>query len=493
LELTVINKFLSDIPREVYDYYDKQEHCVHFHPRRRRRFDAQGWIKRSKAKDCLRKTDKTGDCFDQRLSYVNQCEYCQDYEVVHSKLWFLACNLPKDVNKFLSTDYVFIGFEEMGEFSFAIFDALVLRNRCAIPGSRPCVAGATNPMGIGWEWISKLVVKKKPVPQMDPDKYDPADYEYFHSTIDQNPIMFRDKEYVARLEASPNRDRVRYGKLDAVSGSYFANWEPERHVQPRSAFIFQDWQEYTIGWDYGFGHFAVMYWLTKAILKPQEQWGWLKPRMVNVFTRELWMRERTPAQQAEALMLSIPRLRDEHGQETGYKEKIGSVHLSWERFNRTVSDYTVAMEIGDLLSAAGLPRPLSSNRVERIAGWTKMYQLLGNDELFVLAGECPALEESLPLLVRGDGITVSMEDVVKPKGLSFPDDVGDAARYTVAGALLDPDEMPEEEKERLRLLKIEDPMARAVAAYTAYNKRNAEQKRGNREVIVPTWRKKYDS
>jgi hypothetical protein len=84
-----------------------------------------------------------------------------------------------------------------------------------------------------------------------------------------------------------------------------------------------------------------------------------------------------------------------------------------------------------------------------------------------------------------------MEDVVKPVGLSLNDDCGDAARYAVAGMLLDPDEMPAADRERERLAKIEDPMARAVAAYTAYNKKNAQDRRGTKEVIVPTWVKKH--
>lgn len=260
LELTVINKFKSDIPREVYDHYDEGERTVYFHRRKRRRFNEYGWIYSSKAKSCL-KTFKAVDCFDQRLTYTNQCEFCQQFEVVQSKLHFGACNLDKDVNKYLSTDFVFIGFEEMGEFSFVVFDSLCNRNRCSYPGSRPCVAGATNPMGTGWPFIKRLFVDKKPLREMDADKYDPADYEYFHSTIDQNPILFKDKEYVKKLEASPLRKKIRYGDVKSVSGNYFKEvFDPDRHVQARSAFKFLNYQSFVIGWDYGFGHYAVILW-----------------------------------------------------------------------------------------------------------------------------------------------------------------------------------------------------------------------------------------
>lgn len=498
LELSVIGKFKADIPKEVYDHYDEGERTVYFHPRRRRRFNENGWIHISKAKSCL-KTLKGVDCFDQRLTFTNQCEFCQEFEIVQSKLHFGACNLDKDVKKYLSTEFVYIGFEELGEFSFTVFDGICDRNRCTYPGSRPCVGAATNPMGVGWPFIKRLWIDKKAMREMDAEKYDKNDYEYFHSTIEDNPIMFKDKEYVRKLEASPMRAKIRYGDIKSISGNYFKEvFDPDRHVQPRSAFKFLNYQSFTIGWDYGFGHYAVMYWLTKAFLHPQEKWGWIKPRLVNVFTRELVLREKTPAQQTEALLTMIPRQKDEHGNDAGFLENVDSVHFSWERFNRTTSDYTVAMEVGDLLASAGLPRPLSSNRVERIAGWTKMYSLFQTDDLFLLGVEqgtnsgCPCLQEALPELIRGDGSTVSMEDVVKPKGLSLNDDCGDGARYTIAGALLDPDEKSEEEKKQDRIQAIQDPMARSVAAYTQWNKDRAAERRPAKQQIVPTWFKKHN-
>lgn len=496
LDLTVINKFKSDIPREVYDRYDAEERVVWFHPRRRRRFNENGYIFESKAKSCL-KPLKGSDCFDQRLTFTNQCEFCQEFEIVQSKLRFGACNIPKDVDKYLSTDFVFIGFEEMGEFSFQVFDGLCNRNRCNIPGSRPCVAGATNPMGVGWPFIKKLWVDKKPLREMDADKYDPADYEYFHSVIDQNPFLFKDKEYVRRLEASPNRAKIRYGDIKSISGNYFKEvFDLDRHVQPRSAFKFLNYQSFVIGWDYGFGHYAVILWLTKAMLHANPAFGWEKARLVNVFTRELVLREKTPKDQTEALITMIPVERDQHGNDLGFKENVDSIHFSWERFNRTTSDYTVAQEVGDLLSVRNLPRPTSSNRVERVAGWMKMYSLFQTDELFILATEqgngvgCPCLQDALPELIRGDGSSVSMEDVVKPKGLSLNDDCGDAARYAIAGALLDPDDKPREQQRQEELAAIEDPMARAVHAYTQYNKDKAAERRPAKQIIVPTWYEK---
>jgi hypothetical protein len=64
-----------------------------------------------------------------------------------------------------------------------------------------------------------------------------------------------------------------------------------------------------------------------------------------------------------------------------------------------------------------------------------MYSLFDTDEMFLLEGECPNCAEAIPLLVRGDGVTTNLEDVVKPKGASLIDDCGDSC--LAAGTLID--------------------------------------------------------
>jgi hypothetical protein len=465
LKRTVIDKFLSDIPRWVYQSYNQSDHIVYFNPQPEIGADGKPTGKK-----------------------------------LQSKLRFGACEREADVGKYLSTEYVFIGFEELGEFSFMIWDALAGRNRCPIPGSRPCMAGATNPFGIGWSWIKKLWVDKKAFQGMDAEKYSPTDYEYFHSTVDQNPIYRHDKEYIQRLEASPLRDKIRWGRLDSVTGQFYDNWEPRRHVRPVSDFLFEDWQPVWVGWDYGFGHFACIVFFTKALLKPR--WDGERPKRVNVAIKEIVLHEKTPEEQTKALIASIPRIErkvttgkafeeddEPEVSEYGYRWNIESVHFSWERFNRTVSNRTVADDVGELLQAAGLPMPLRSN-TDRVAGWQKMYDLLDTDDFFVLQDACPTLAEAIPMLVRGDGVTHSIEDVVKPKGLSLNDDIADACRYGIAGTLLDPADIPEHIKLRNRLAAIKDPMARAVAQYKDYNLKNAAARRPHKEIIVPSWMRK---
>jgi phage terminase large subunit len=487
LKRTVIDKFLSTIPREAYESYNATDHIVYFHPQ---------------------------PCIHGVLA-KQPCEKCPGGRATggaQSKLYLSACERDADVGKFLSTEYVFIGFEELGEFSFAIWDALEGRNRCSVPGSRACMVGVTNPMGPGYSWIKKLWIDglcehkvkrgefcqdcgtlaridaKKTIKLLgiDPEKYNQDDYEYIHSTVDDNPVYANNKEYIATLEKSPNRDRIRWGRLDVRSGDYFENFDPSRHMRFKQEFIFQAWQPFWVGWDYGFGHYACINFMTKALFKDPAR---RIVRMVNVTVRELVLQKNTPKEQAEALIMAIPRLPEEQG--GGYAWNVEQIHFSWERFMKTQGDFTIADEVGDVLAAAGLPRPTRSN-TDRIAGWQKMFDLLDSDEWFIIGGDdgCPTLLESIPLLQRGNGIDASIEDVVKPKGISLPDDMGDAARYAIAGALLEEEDVPESVRIQERLAAIKDPMAKFMAGYKIHNEQKRRETVGVKPPSLPTWASK---
>lgn len=464
LKRTVIDKFKKDVPKSLYEFndqelgtYNETDHIAYWEPR-------------------MVLNPETGKL-----------------EKKQSLIFFSACEKDTDISKYLSTEFVFVGFEELGEFPFYIWDAFAGRNRCAIPGSRSCMAAATNPMGIGWGWIKRLWVDKLPAYGMDPEKYDPTQYAYFHSTVEDNPIYKEDKEYIDQLKRSPLRDRIYYGKLDAISGQYFENFDPQRHVRTRNDFLFEPWQPVWIGWDYGFGHPACITFWTKAVLKPRFEGE--KPRLVNITMFEIVLNvddsdKSTVEEQAHALIGAIPTVVNEDGDFVGYQWDVDAIYFSWERFidstkNKRGDVTSLADQAGEILAAAGLPRP-SRSSTDRVAGWSKMYSMLDADEWFIIGEDCPTLCEALPLLVRGNGITCSLEDVVKPKGVSLYDDVGDAARYAVAGFLLEPGEKPREELLKEKLAGIKDPLARHTVAYKEWIKVQNEGKKPPNQY-VPAW------
>ena len=489
LKRTVIDKFLSDVPKALYERgsqekgtYNHSDHIVYFPP--------------------VPQFNKDGS---PKIGVDGQ------QETMQSKLFFSACERIEDVGKYLSTEFLFVGFEELGEFSYPIWSAFEGRNRCTIPGSRPCMAGATNPMGIGWGWIQTLWVKKKPLRGMDPEKYNPRQYWFVHSTVDDNPIYSQDKEYVESLERSPIADKVRWGMLETVSGQYFSNYDPSRHELAVKDFIFEPWNPVWIGWDYGFGHYAVITFWTKARLKPRLPIE--TERVVNVTIGELVLQEKTIEEQAHAVIAHLPRIgqiinmqRMPKGDGSVWYEPerdetdpvqmvapIESIYFSWERFiastKKNGQKRSIADDLGDILAANGIVRPVRAN-TDRVACWTKMYSMLEYDEWFILGAECPTLTWAVPLAVRGDGQKVSLEDVVKPKGLSLEDDVLDGARHAVSGILLDEGDKPESVKLRDKLAGIKDPFMRHVELYKHQNREAAKERRtgpGGVGRVVPTW------
>jgi hypothetical protein len=482
LKRTCIDKFESDIPKALYERgsqargtFNKSEHFVYWPPVLCDDIDPVTGEK------ILDSTGKVKRVWRQSI------------------LQFGACERVADVGKYLSTDYLFIGFEELGEFPFLVYDALEGRNRCTLWGTFPCIGSATNPMGIGWGWIKRLWVDKKPAHGMDPEKYNPDDYQYIHSTVDDNPILIKDKKYIESLEKSPLRDKIRWGNLETVSGQYYENWEETARVLPKDAFIFQPWQPMWAGFDWGFGHFAVITFWCKAVLKPRFKEE--KSRVVNVVLKEVILERQTSEDQARALVAGHLRIcadflpHKEDSEVSGSDWPLDSVHFSWERFiphtrNQAGDEISVALNVGDILSAAGLPRPVQSSR-DRVAGWTKMYSLIDSDELFFIEGETKNCVESMPLLVRGDGVTTNIEDVVKPKGTSLIDDCGDALRYACAGALLDPNDKPKEQRRREEIEAIKDPMTKFVRSYKHYNEDNAaERNAGRGSRIIPSWQQR---
>ena len=143
-----------------------------------------------------------------------------------------------------------------------------------------------------------------------------------------------------------------------------------------------------------------------------------------------------------------------------------------------------------MLQSAGLP-PVTRSNNDRIAGWTKIYSMLDSDDFFIVQADglhrgAPQLAEAIPLLVRGEGITTSLEDVIKPKGKSLVDDLGDALRYAVAGVLLDAEDKPKDVKLREQLAGIADPMARHVVGYREWAKENRPQPK-QAPPSIPTW------
>jgi hypothetical protein len=111
--------------------------------------------------------------------------------------------------QYQGAEFLFIGWEELTQFTYAQWDFLKGSNRCPIKtyrykgceyAVRPRMADGTNPNGIGSGWVKALWITKKPVGEMAA-KCDPTEYEAIHSTYEDNYVYAQDKDYISKLNS----------------------------------------------------------------------------------------------------------------------------------------------------------------------------------------------------------------------------------------------------------------------------------------------------
>lgn len=393
-----------------------------------------------------------------------------------SKLFFGHCeNLRiEDLNQYLSAAFSFIGLEEAGELPFVVFDFLKMRNRNRVEGPRPTIALATNPYGIGWGWLRKLFIEKKPLAQFERDStYDAADYYFNHSTLLDNPHLIRkDPDYIRRLNSISDpylRKKMLEGDLNAVSGTYFSNFSNVRHIitgaEIGERIRWETWQRPWIGTDWGLAHFWCTYWMRLAMVK---RWNGEWKRSCVVY-RELVDHEKSIEQYTKMIAEAIPE----------NEEKPIHIFLSPERFNRTDPQHTPSDQFSSELRKHGLPTASRASN-DRIAGATFIYSLFDSDELVVLGDACPNLVNAIPALIRDPK---NIEDIQKAETLE--DDCYDGFRYGIL-SMLNPKGKPAEIAMREHAMTIEDKVARHF--YVAKQTRAIEQDtEAFKPKVLPPW------
>jgi len=418
-----------------------------------------------------------------------------------SKLFFghLQNQSEKSLSQYLSSAFIFIGIDELGQFSYEAWDFLSSRNRvnsgCKVnaQGRMPyCrMAGATNPLGPGYGWIKRLWIDHKPVIQLGEVRlgkdgiyyrsthggevpvFNPKDWFYVHSTVLDNPRQIeKDPEYISKLMrlAPALMQKALYGDLNSISGQYFSNFSYERHIlslpRDRERIEWQSWQPRWISLDWGLAHHTAVYWHTRAPVKNLEG----VPQTKVVTYRELVVNETNSRDLGKLIAAATPE--DE-------RKMIRFAFLSPERFNRVGdTQHTIADEIGGALKANGLPLCSRAND-RRVDGAVFMYNLLDSGEWMIL-DSCPQLIESLESRVRDEK---NLEDVLKLDDLG--DDCYDGARYGLLSMLAERGK-PDDVKLKEKLATIPDHTSRMIYAYEQKLKQDAKQS-AIKPKIMPRW------
>ena len=110
-----------------------------------------------------------------------------------SVLEFGHCQDTQDIENFQSAEYNLVLADELGTFEEDMILRIGASARIKTPQFRPCVVGSTNP---GAVWVRDRWINK----EVDPTRYknyDPAQYHFIQSLLDDNP--YPDDEYEQML------------------------------------------------------------------------------------------------------------------------------------------------------------------------------------------------------------------------------------------------------------------------------------------------------
>ena len=79
-----------------------------------------------------------------------------------AKIFFGSMPHPEDRLKYQGQSYDYIAFDELTHFTQEEYTYMFSRNRACAPGTRVYIRAATNPGGIGHQWVKKRFIDPAP-------------------------------------------------------------------------------------------------------------------------------------------------------------------------------------------------------------------------------------------------------------------------------------------------------------------------------------------
>src|ERR1700682_3779069 len=168
---------------------------------------------------------------------------------------FGYCRTENDVYQYQGAEFLFIGLDELTHFPLKQWQFLTSRNRCPVPKSFACMAGASNPGNIGHAWVKALWVDHVSPAGFDrPELYDARDYDFIRAKLTDNPIYANDAAYHRTLEALPEHLRRAFldGDWNVFAGQYFDVFEFGRHTVRGEELRLEPWWPRWISIEWGF-------------------------------------------------------------------------------------------------------------------------------------------------------------------------------------------------------------------------------------------------
>lgn len=174
-----------------------------------------------------------------------------------SVIEFGYCDNEQDVYRYQGAQYDVVRFDELTHFTQSMYTYLHSRVR-GVNDFHKSVKSATNPGGIGHEWVKKRFIDIGPANVMH--SFENGNRLFIPSLAKDNVyLMEKDKAYLKRLKALSIKEKkaLLYGEWNIHDGCFFYEFATENHViKPFE--IPKHWRRY-VCLDYGMDMLAALW------------------------------------------------------------------------------------------------------------------------------------------------------------------------------------------------------------------------------------------
>lgn len=184
-----------------------------------------------------------------------------------AKITLGHCQHEDSKRDYHGKEFQYIAFDELTEFTESQYKFIALsRARSTIPGIPIQIRSATNPGGVGHQWVKERFVDVAKWGRRYISPKTGLSRIFVPGTVEDNPTLFaNDPAYLARLEELPEIEklRLRHGIWDAFEGQVFSDLSSAVHgIEPFD--IPPEWERYCVlDWGYAkpfsVGWYAVDY------------------------------------------------------------------------------------------------------------------------------------------------------------------------------------------------------------------------------------------
>lgn len=199
--------------------------------------------------------------YPMEICKYNESKHCYTFKN-GSIIDFAYCDSESDVYQYQSAEYDVIRFDELTHFTEFMYVYLI--SRCRGANNYPKhIKSSTNPGGVGHTWVKKRFVSlgaPNTVYSVKTESGKTITRMFIPSKVQDNSfLMENDPDYLARLEALPEKERraLLHGDWDIFEGQYFGEFRYDIHTcEPFT--IPKHWRIYR-SMDYGLDCFAMLW------------------------------------------------------------------------------------------------------------------------------------------------------------------------------------------------------------------------------------------